>query len=91
MNPKGRILKIDTVEYEWLLAGYWHAEDLRNMDRLDEAEKEIVQTLPLVKQRAVKTESAANQTLVNLWEGLLCEISLDKQDFKRRCLPPIEW
>jgi hypothetical protein len=75
--------KIDTVEYEWLLAGYWHAEDLRNMDRLDEAEKEIVQTLPLVKQRAVKTESATNQTLVNLWEGLLCEISLDKQDFKK--------
>ena len=75
--------KIDTVEFEWLVAGQWHAEDLRNMDRLDEAEKEIVQTLPLVKQRAVKTESAANQTLVNLWEGLLCEISLDKQDFKK--------
>ena len=75
--------KIDTVEFEWLLAGQWHAEDLRHMDRLDEAEKEIVQTLPLVKQRAVKTESAANQTLVNLWEGLLCDISLDKQDFKK--------
>jgi len=75
--------KIDTVEFEWLVAGQWHAEDLRNMDRLDEAEKEIVQTLPLVKQRAVTTESATNQTLVNLWEGLLCEISLDKQDFKK--------
>ena len=75
--------KIDTVEYEWLVAGQWHAEDLRHMDRLDEAEKEIVQTLPLVKQRAVKTESETNQTLVNLWEGLLCEISLDKQDFKK--------
>ena len=75
--------KMDTVEYEWLLAGQWRAEDLRNMDRLDEAEKEIVQTLPLVKQRAVKNETATNQTLVNLWEGLLCEISLDKQDFKK--------
>ena len=75
--------KIDTVEFEWLLAVQWRAEDLRNMDLLDEAEMEIVQTLPLVKQRAVKTESATNQTLVNLWEGLLCEIGLDKQDFKK--------
>ena len=75
--------KIETLEYEWLVAGQWHAEDLRHMDRLNEAEKEIVQTLPLVKQRAVKTESETNQTLVNLWEGLLCEISLDKQDFKK--------
>ncbi len=75
--------KIDTMEYEWLVAGQWHAEDLRNLDRLDEAEKEIVQTLPLVKQRAVKVESEINQTLINLWEGLLCEISLDKQEFKK--------
>ena len=71
------------VEKEWLVAVQWHAEDLRNMDRLEEAEKELIQTLPVVKQRLKVTESADNHTLINIYEALMCEISLDRQDFKK--------
>ncbi len=70
------------VEYDWLLACLWHAEDLRNLDRLDEAQAQMTQYLAMANARAQSGDSARKQDELSWGEGLLCKIYLDKQDWK---------
>ena len=75
--------KMSQFESEWLLASQWHAEDLRNLDRLEEAEFEIGQFLALANKRNADKESSTTQRDVNIGETLLCDIYVDKQDLKK--------
>ena len=71
------------VEYDWLLACLWHAEDLRNMGRLEEAKTQITQYLIMANARAQAGDSAQKQDELSWGEGLLCKIYLDNQDLKK--------
>ena len=71
------------VEYDWLLACLWHAEDLRNMGRLEEAQTQITQYLIMANARAQAGDSAQKQDELSWGEGLLCKIYLDNQDLKK--------
>ena len=79
----GDSAKMSQFESEWLLASQWHAEDLRNLDRLEEAEFEIGQFLALANKRNADKESSTTQRDVNIGETLLCDIYVDKQDLKK--------
>ena len=71
------------VEYDWLLACLWHAEDLRNVGRLEEAQTQITQYLIMANARAKVGDSAEKQDELCWGEGLLCKIYLDNQDLKK--------